>query len=139
MDRFPKWQEPVDEVVLPSLKARPRHLFQQGLLVNLTNPKILWIAALVPQFIDMEKPLAIQYLIYPLALCMTDIMVMSIYAISRCPFRGWLRQPKARAIQNPTFWKHVCGGRSISGDGKVIGNQESSQMYVAIVVLLASK
>lgn len=101
---FQKWREPVDEVVLPSLKARPRHLFQQGLLVNLTNPKaILFIAALVPQFIDMEKPLAMQYLTIAGTLCMTDIMVMSIYALAAVRLGGWLRQPKARAIQNQLF------------------------------------
>lgn len=39
--------------------------FRDGLIVNLSNPKvILFILALVPQFIDPARPVLVQFLIY---------------------------------------------------------------------------
>ena len=39
-------------------------LVKQGMLVNLTNPKgLLFLAAVLPQFVDPSKPTAMQYAI----------------------------------------------------------------------------
>ena len=57
-----KWRAPVAAVVAASGDLSKRGLFVQGLLVNLTNPKaIVFIGALVPQFIDPAQPVAAQY------------------------------------------------------------------------------
>ncbi|WP_375174467.1 LysE family translocator [Pseudooceanicola sp.] len=47
----------------------PAHAFREGLLVNLTNPKvILFVLAFVPQFVDPTRPLLPQFLIFGAAL-----------------------------------------------------------------------
>lgn len=43
----------------------PSHAFREGLLVNLTNPKvILFVLAFIPQFVDPARPLPPQFLIF---------------------------------------------------------------------------
>lgn len=79
-------------------------LFWQGLLVNLTNPKaIIFIGALVPQFINPASPLVYQYLTIALTLCLTDVVVMSIYAQAAVRLGGWLHDPAMLRLQNRTF------------------------------------
>ena len=108
-----KWRAPVvanegDQLV------RPRHgLFMQGLLVNLTNPKaIVFICALVPQFIDPARAQLPQYLIIAATLCATDIVVMSGYALAAVRIGNWLHRPESVRLQNRIF-----GGLFISAGG----------------------
>ncbi len=100
-----KWRAPVvaiDEHALPS--ALGRGLFMQGLLVNLTNPKALvFIVALVPQFIDPVLPKAPQFLIIGLTMVVTDMIVMSIYALLAGRCRQWLHSPRMIRAQNRVF------------------------------------
>ena len=43
----------------------PKHAFREGLMVNLTNPKvILFVLAFIPQFIDPARPILGQFLTY---------------------------------------------------------------------------
>ena len=99
-----KWRAsplPVDAEQVP---ARRRGLFLQGLLVNLTNPKaIIFIGALVPQFIDPGRSQLEQYLLIAATLCLTDIAVMSIYALAAGRLGRWLHDPKAIRLQNKAF------------------------------------
>ncbi|SFI95883.1 LysE family translocator [Jannaschia pohangensis] len=45
--------------------ARPSRAFRDGLIINLSNPKvILFILAFVPQFVDPEGPVLAQFLIF---------------------------------------------------------------------------
>ena len=86
--------------------AGRRHLFLQGLLVNLANPKaIVFIAALVPQFLDPARSLLGQYLAIAATLCATDVVVMSGYALTASRVGRWLSDPRALRWQN-----HVFGG-----------------------------
>lgn len=84
--------------------AAGRGLFLQGILVNLTNPKaIVFIAALVPQFVDPALPLMPQYLLIGTTLCLTDVVVMSCYAIAAARIGSWLVDPHALRLQNRVF------------------------------------
>jgi threonine/homoserine/homoserine lactone efflux protein len=47
----------------------PSHAFREGLMVNLTNPKvILFVLAFLPQFVDPARPLLPQFLIFGAAI-----------------------------------------------------------------------
>lgn len=47
----------------------PTHAFREGLIVNLTNPKvILFVLAFLPQFVDPALPLMPQFLVFGAAL-----------------------------------------------------------------------
>jgi len=79
-------------------------LFLQGLLVNLTNPKaIIFVGALVPQFIDPGRAQLQQYLLIAATLCATDILVMSAYALTGRQLGRWLCDPQAIRAQNRAF------------------------------------
>lgn len=58
----------------------PSALLLRGFLVNATNPKgIVFMLAVLPQFIDPAAPQATQYVICGLTLLFTDLVVMSGY------------------------------------------------------------
>jgi homoserine/homoserine lactone efflux protein len=100
-----KWRTPINAVgetgVAP---VAPNGLFLQGLLVNLSNPKaILFIAALVPQFVDPGSPQWPQFLLIGLTMCAVDMVVMSGYALLVWRLRRWLRDVRALRMQNRLF------------------------------------
>ena len=103
-----KWRENplsvADLIVGKDKTILPKQLFIQGLLVNLTNPKaILFMTAFVPQFIDLQRPQVLQFLIIAATLCGVDILVMSSYALLASRLRPWLSNPKAIRAQNFFF------------------------------------
>ena len=99
-----KWRGPVLPVDAGAPPVRGRSLFLQGLLVNLTNPKaIIFIAALVPQFVVPAQPQAPQFLLIAATLCLTDIAVMSAYALSAVRLGRWLHDPLLIRLQNRGF------------------------------------
>ena len=96
-----KWRAPVAAVVATSSDLPKRRQFVQGLLVNLTNPKaILFIGALVPQFIDPAQPVVGQYAVIAATLCTTDIIVMSGYAVLALQMGRWLGEARHIRWQN---------------------------------------
>jgi homoserine/homoserine lactone efflux protein len=63
-----------------SLPAQ-RGLFLQGLLIQITNPKaLLFVSALLPQFIDAHRPALPQLVVLVLTTIMVDSIVLSSYA-----------------------------------------------------------
>lgn len=98
-----KWRAP--PLALEPEAGTPRGgLFVQGLLVNLTNPKaIVFIAALVPPFIHTGAPQLPQYAAISLTLCLTDMVVMSCYALVAVRLARWFRDPAALRMQNRLF------------------------------------
>jgi homoserine/homoserine lactone efflux protein len=72
----------------PSSQASPaanlpahRSLFLQGLLVQITNPKaLLFVSALLPQFIDPHHPALPQLVVLVLTTIAVDLIVLSSYA-----------------------------------------------------------
>lgn len=84
--------------------GRRRDLFLQGLLVNLTNPKaIVFIGALVPSFIDTSSAQLPQYAVIAATLCLTDMLVMSVYALVASRLAGCMQEPKKVRAQNRLF------------------------------------
>jgi homoserine/homoserine lactone efflux protein len=79
-------------------------LLRRGMLVNFANPKaILFMAALVPQFIVPERPLAAQYAIIALTVCGIDSVVMSSYATLAAQLRPWLEAERPARWRNAVF------------------------------------
>lgn len=107
-----KWRAPPTPVGQMAQSVRGDKLFLQGLLVNLTNPKaVIFVGALVPQFIDPASAQLPQYLTIAATLCLTDILVMSAYAIAAARLGGWMQDPGALRHQNRLFGAlFVCAG-----------------------------
>ena len=72
----------------------PFGIFKQGLLVNLTNPKgLLFLAAVLPQFVDPSKPTAIQYAILGGTMVVVDVLVMIGYTALASTILRMLKDP----------------------------------------------
>jgi homoserine/homoserine lactone efflux protein len=66
----------------PFEPSTPRQLVLRGFLVNATNPKgILFMLAVLPQFIDPARAQLLQYAICGATLFLTDAVVMSGYTV----------------------------------------------------------
>jgi homoserine/homoserine lactone efflux protein len=85
---------------LPSVKER----VLLGYLTNVTNPKgIVFVVAVLPQFIDPARPLWLQLLILLCTTLFTDVIVMHGYAFLASRAQRWLATAKARRAQNRVF------------------------------------
>nr|WP_248633644.1 LysE family translocator [Cereibacter changlensis] len=67
-------------VALP--EVRPARAFREGLVVNLTNPKvILFVLAFVPQFVDPAHPVLPQFLVFGLILSVGGLVVNGLVGV----------------------------------------------------------
>lgn len=100
-----KWRAPVEDVDDESALPPGRGgLFLQGLLVNLTNPKaLIFMVALVPQFVTPNLPQMPQFAIIAVTMVTVDLLVMSGYALLAGRCRAWLHNPGMIRMQNRIF------------------------------------
>lgn len=85
---------------LPTVRER----VLTGFLTNVTNPKgIVFMVAVLPQFIDPARPLWLQLLILLVTAVGVDLVVMHGYAFLASRAQRWLATAKARRAQNRVF------------------------------------
>jgi homoserine/homoserine lactone efflux protein len=97
-----------------ALGATPRELVVKGFLVNATNPKgILFMLAVLPQFIDPLRPLAIQYVLCGATLVFTDVVVMSGYTLFASRVLRMLREAHHIRLLNRTFGALFVGAGAV--------------------------
>ena len=78
--------------------------FATGVLTNATNPKgIVFMVAVLPQFIDTTHPLATQLAILAVTMCAVDLTVMHGYALLASRMQGLFRNASALRWQNRFF------------------------------------
>ncbi len=84
--------------------GRPLTLVMRGFLVNISNPKALvFMLAILPQFIDPNQPLLAQYLIICVTMVAVDLTVMAGYTGLASRVLRLLRTPKQQRRMNRTF------------------------------------
>ena len=77
---------------MPAVKVG--QAFRQGLLVNLTNPKvILFVLAFVPQFVDPARPVLAQFLVFGSILSAGGLAINGVVGV----FAGGIGRRLARA------------------------------------------
>ncbi|MEO8486956.1 MAG: homoserine/homoserine lactone efflux protein [Betaproteobacteria bacterium] len=85
-------------------QGAPRQLVLRGFLVNATNPKgIVFMLAVLPQFIDPALPQLPQYAVCGATLFVTDLLVMSGYTGLAARALRALREPRHVRWVNRTF------------------------------------
>jgi homoserine/homoserine lactone efflux protein len=85
-------------------EGTPKALVLRGFLVNATNPKgILFMLAVLPQFIDPARPQFAQYAICGATVFFTDLVVMSAYTGLAARVLRLLRAPRHVRALNRTF------------------------------------
>jgi homoserine/homoserine lactone efflux protein len=96
---------PIDEAAAESaLGGSPRELVLRGFLVNATNPKgIIFMLAVLPQFIDPTRPQFVQYAICAATLFFTDLVVMAGYTGLASRVLAALRAPSHIRWVNRAF------------------------------------
>jgi len=86
--------------VIPSMRKR----FLLGFLTNATNPKgIIFMVAVLPQFISGDAPLLPQLLILAATMCAVDLVVMHGYAFAASSMQRFFRNASAIKKQNMFF------------------------------------
>ena len=75
-----------------------------GFLTNATNPKgIIFMVAVLPQFISQHAPLVPQLLILGATMVSIDLVVMHGYALLAASMQRWFRDARAVKKQNRFF------------------------------------
>ncbi|MGC4367916.1 LysE family transporter [Hydrogenophaga sp. R2] len=75
-----------------------------GFFTNVTNPKgIVFMVAVLPQFIDPARPLWLQLLVLLVTTIGVDLIVMHGYAFLASRAQRWLATARARRAQNRVF------------------------------------
>lgn len=85
---------------MPSFRRR----FLTGFFTNATNPKgIIFMVAVLPQFISQQAPLLPQLLILGVTMCAIDLTVMHSYAFAASGMQRFFRDPRMVRRQNRFF------------------------------------
>lgn len=97
----------------PSDDGRRRALFRQGFLVNISNPKgLIFMVAVLPQFINPHAPQFMQYVVCGATLMFTDWVVMNGYTLFAAKLLRYLREPHHILWTNRIF-----GGLFVAAGG----------------------
>ena len=84
--------------------GNPLALVFRGFLVNISNPKALvFMLAVLPQFINPHAPLVAQYLTLGVTMVVVDLIVMAGYTGLASKVLRLLRTPKQQKRMNRTF------------------------------------
>lgn len=84
--------------------GKPLTLVARGFLVNISNPKALvFMLAVLPQFIDPHLPLVPQYLIIAATMVCVDLIVMAGYTGLASKVLRVLKTPRQQRRMNRTF------------------------------------
>lgn len=79
-------------------------LLGRGVLVNVTNPKALvFLLAVLPQFVVPTEPLLRQYLAIGVTMVVVDCVVMIGYTGLSARLLRWLRTPRQQRMVNRTL------------------------------------
>jgi homoserine/homoserine lactone efflux protein len=103
-----QWRTPVKvqqegDVAAPK-QASWRQRYVIGFLTNITNPKgIVFMVAVLPQFIDQNKPLWLQLLILVITMVTVDTIVMHCYAFAASRMQRFFKDANAVKRQNQLF------------------------------------
>ena len=104
-----QWHAPVQADAAPDAGAPEatlsvRQRVVRGALTNITNPKgIVFMVAVLPQFIDPARTLWVQLLILLATTVVADVVVMHGYAWLASRLQRLLRSARARRSQNRVF------------------------------------
>ncbi|OTG88600.1 LysE family transporter [Acinetobacter sp. ANC 3813] len=101
-----QWTVPVQSIdIQQNLPNKSRSkLVLNGFLVNMSNPKaIVFLLAVLPQFLDLSKPQVIQYVVMAATMITIDLIVMAGYTGLAAKVLRLLTSPKQQKYMNRTF------------------------------------
>lgn len=96
----------------PPATVSPRKLFVQALGIAVSNPKaIVFLTALLPQFMVIDKPVLIQFVLLISILMLFSFSFLMLYSILASQAKVWLTRPgRVRAVNRTSGSIFVCCG-----------------------------
>jgi len=95
-------------------RETPRVLIFKGFLVNISNPKaIVFMLAVLPQFIDPAEPLVPQYGLMMLTMIAVDMIVMWGYTGLAAKVLRYLKSPRQQKLLNRSFAGMFVGAATL--------------------------
>ncbi|MEQ1109586.1 LysE family transporter [Acinetobacter seifertii] len=101
-----QWTAPIKDIEIQHEKKNKSisALLLNGFVVNISNPKaIVFLLAVLPQFLDLSKSQWIQYLIMAATMITIDLIVMAGYTGLASKVLRLLRSPKQQKYLNRGF------------------------------------
>ena len=91
-----RWRRRETALETPAASAAsPRHLFRQGFVVAVTNPKaILFFTALFPQFIHADAPVLPQFVVLTSTFLVCSVIAHASWIALARVARRWLSDPR---------------------------------------------
>ncbi len=94
--------------------GRPLTLVLRGFVVNISNPKaIVFMLAVLPQFLNPQAPLLGQYLLMGLTMIGVDLIVMAGYTGLASRVLRLLRTPGQQRLMNRSFAALFVGAAAL--------------------------
>lgn len=88
------------------------HPFWQAALLQLANPKsVLFFGALMPQFIDPQRPLLLQYAVFAGTCFTIETAVLAVYGLLAAQGRRFTARPQV------AIWRERLSGACLVGVG----------------------
>ncbi|HRP95117.1 MAG TPA: LysE family transporter [Rhodocyclaceae bacterium] len=104
----------VAEKAGPNPGRRRLALMLRGFLVNASNPKaVIFMLAVLPQFIDPHQPLFEQYLLMGTTMIVVDLVVMAGYTALAARVLRLLRTPRQQRVMNRSFAALFAGAAAL--------------------------
>ena len=111
-----QWQQKPSTITTEQQQPQvdPLAMIVKGFLVNISNPKaIVFMLAVLPQFIDPAQALIPQYGIMMLTMITVDMIVMAGYTCLAVKVLLFLRTPRQQRILNRSFASLFLGAASL--------------------------
>lgn len=115
-----QWRVPLTETKIRASASAPREsarrMITKAWLLNAANPKgTVFLLAVVPQFLNLNEPLWLQYIIIGATLSLTDLVVMAGYTALAAKIFQYLKSPRHVQFLNRFFGSFfVIAGISLS-------------------------
>ena len=115
-----QWRSAGEPLEVDASSVSKRNLFIQGLVVTIPNPKsLIFIAAFLPQFIDVARPMGLQFSFIVPSFLIITFTVTSAWALVAGKASGFLRS--RRAFQS--FQRTAGGLMIVAGSGLAIARR----------------
>lgn len=100
-----QWRAPAQAMTLDHRPiGRPLSLVLRGFVINFSNPKaIIFILAVLPQFLDPGRPMLMQYLVMTVTMVTVDLVVMAGYTGLATRALRLLNSPRQQRLLNRGF------------------------------------
>jgi homoserine/homoserine lactone efflux protein len=112
-----QWQQKPTEIKTAQEaghQVHPLSMILKGFLVNISNPKaIVFMLAVLPQFLDPTKALVPQYSMMMVTMIAVDMIVMAGYTCLAAKVLLFLRSPRQQRILNRSFASMFVGAASL--------------------------